>query len=250
MSAEEQTVTYARFKQVLDERNDLRATLAERDGEIKVLKAGGAGDVQAAEAKLAKLQAKHDALVAEYSQAKAGWETGEAMLRAGITDGDLQDLVLYRWGRLPEQGRPGLGDWLGSEEGAKADPILAPHLQAATQQGHAALIEQIKAMGFVPADGAGAGEDPADGDKGGDPAGGGGDGGGATGDYTPEQVRAILANLEAKRGGAQTQQPNPNAGVRAAPPARGLDPQSFQGMSLEEKRRNIEAFEAPLKGGG
>jgi len=61
--------------------------------------------------------------IEELEQAHATYrqeaERRSVLLTAGVTDPEDQALVLFRHGRLPEEGRPGLGEWLG--EGAMVD---------------------------------------------------------------------------------------------------------------------------------
>lgn len=76
-----------------------------------------------AAAKADKLAADLEAARAEVTAAATKAETSVALARAGVTDADAADLVLYRYGRLPEADRPALGDWLG--DAARKDALLA-----------------------------------------------------------------------------------------------------------------------------
>lgn len=58
-----------------------------------------------------------------YSTASSSWEAERAVYQLGITDPEAIEVARHLHGRLPEQGRPALADWLRS---AKEDPSKAP----------------------------------------------------------------------------------------------------------------------------
>lgn len=74
------------------------------------------------ENRIAKLTEQRDSAVNELSDFRATTTTREALLTAGITDPEDQDLVRWVYGRLDEKGRPELGAWLAG--GAKTSRAL------------------------------------------------------------------------------------------------------------------------------
>lgn len=74
------------------------------------------------ERRIGRLTEERDNAINSLSEFRATTSTREALLTAGITDADDQDLVRWRYDRLDEKGRPELGDWLA--EAAKADRQL------------------------------------------------------------------------------------------------------------------------------
>lgn len=109
-------------KERLDSKNETIAKIeAERD-EARA-KLADAPDPSKAEKRYQRLEAKLAEVQSEYDGAKQQWSTSQALTAAGITDPDDQDIVLHRYGKLGE-GAPALTDWLGSDEGAKADKVL------------------------------------------------------------------------------------------------------------------------------
>lgn len=81
------------------------------------------------------LEQRATAAEARASTLETQFSTFKTVTGAGITDPDLVELVQWQHNRLPEEGRPGLGDWLA---GIKADPstapvALRPHLMSAAQ---------------------------------------------------------------------------------------------------------------------
>lgn len=77
-----------------------------------------------------RLEKRYEELTASIEQERAGWtkersewETTSALIAAGVVDPDDQDLVRYRWGRLAEEERPPLAEYLTGP--AKEDRILS-----------------------------------------------------------------------------------------------------------------------------
>lgn len=60
---------------------------------------------------------------AKYTADATSWETERSVYQLGIVDGEAIEVARHLHGRLPEQGRPTLADWLRE---AKADPAKAP----------------------------------------------------------------------------------------------------------------------------
>jgi hypothetical protein len=71
------------------------------------------------EKRIARLTQERDTVRDEFDQFKAQSLTREAMLGNGITDADDQELLRWRYNRIPEADRPELGAWL--KEGARED---------------------------------------------------------------------------------------------------------------------------------
>lgn len=98
----EATVPYSRFSEVIRERNAYQEKAAQA--------ASLASALQEAQAKAASLET-------QFSTFRTVAST------IGHTDPEAIDLVSWSYGRLPTEGRPALGDWLGA---VKADPAQAP----------------------------------------------------------------------------------------------------------------------------
>ena len=124
MSDEETTdrsVPYTRFKTKVAELKEANAKLAELEGQIATLeKSANMGETW---------RIKFEELAQTFDSEKATWSTREAMLSTGIVDPEVQDLVGYRWGKLPEEDRPALLEWIKGD--ATKDPILGPILSPA-----------------------------------------------------------------------------------------------------------------------
>ena len=92
----EQTVPYARFKEVNDQLKAAQARI---------------GELEPAQARVEELtaQAAEHALALERAQSGASRQL--SLARAGIIDDDDADYVLHRYGRLGD-GAPDFGEWL------------------------------------------------------------------------------------------------------------------------------------------
>jgi hypothetical protein len=105
------------------ERFDTKSqALREAEAKATALEASAGDSAKLAEALAAsklEVKAARDALATH--QAESG--TSESIYRAGITDPDDLDQVLYQYGRLGDDA-PELSAWLG--DGAKANKYLAP----------------------------------------------------------------------------------------------------------------------------
>lgn len=114
------------------------------------------------ERRIGRLVEERDTARNELSEFKAQTATKETMLTAGITDADDRDLVMWRYGRLDEKGRPDLADWLkesakedrhlshlfNSEEPAKpAKPNTNGHTRPSAKPPASASLEAVLAMG-------------------------------------------------------------------------------------------------------
>lgn len=75
-----------------------------------------------------------------YSTAFSSWEAERAVYQLGITDPEAIEVARHLHGRLPEQGRPALADWLRSakEDPSKAPRALVPYLAQPAPAGPAA----------------------------------------------------------------------------------------------------------------
>lgn len=117
-----QAVPLARFSAVIRERNEARreiATLREQAGQVEAL----TGRIQ-------HLEEQHQA-------AAATWEEERGLMAAGLTDPEAIDVARLLHGRLPEEGRPTLGEWVGQlrESPDKAPRALAGYLGGGQQGG-------------------------------------------------------------------------------------------------------------------
>lgn len=75
-----------------------------------------AATVDTLAAQVAELQAQHTGAV-------SAWESERAVYRVGITDPEAVEIAKMLHGKLPEENRPPLADWLSA---AKSDPSKAP----------------------------------------------------------------------------------------------------------------------------
>lgn len=98
----EATVPYARFAEVVQQKNQLLERASRADSLASAL--------QEAQAKVGAVEANFNV-----------FRTVASTL--GQTDPEAVELVQWSYGRLPQENRPALGDWLGS---VKADPAQAP----------------------------------------------------------------------------------------------------------------------------
>jgi len=98
----EATVPYSRFAEVVQAKNALLERAARADSLASAL--------QEAQAKVAATEASFTT-----------FRTVASTL--GQTDPEAVELVQWSYGRLPQENRPALGDWLGA---VKADPQAAP----------------------------------------------------------------------------------------------------------------------------
>lgn len=67
---------------------------------------------------------------AKYTSAASSWEAERAVYQLGITDPEAIEVARHLHGRLPEQNRPPLADWLkaAKEDPGKAPKALVPYL--------------------------------------------------------------------------------------------------------------------------
>ena len=118
----EKMVPYARFAEVVAERNALR-------GETADLRAQVTDATKTAEAAIAaaKSEAEEARTALEALQADATWKDHAITLaREGIHDDDVSDFIRYQWGKVNKPGEDGatpeFGAWLSEVREAK------PHL--------------------------------------------------------------------------------------------------------------------------
>jgi hypothetical protein len=64
-----------------------------------------------------------EAALATARNQQAAWEQERAVMRAGVIDPSDVDVAIHLHSRLPAEGRPPIGDWLG---GFRAAPATAP----------------------------------------------------------------------------------------------------------------------------
>lgn len=94
---EEKTIPYARFSEVLQERNELKPKAENYD----------------------KLVKEHDELKQKYT----ALEEDTVIMGTGLADPEGRELARYLHGKLPPEGRPPIGEWL---TGLKAEPTKMP----------------------------------------------------------------------------------------------------------------------------
>lgn len=109
-----ETVPYERFQQVVSERSKLKAELDEARSSLQS-HAESAAAAELLRVELDDTRAKLAALAVD-----AGLDT--ALAERGFDD-DGRAMVRFLHGRLPEEGRPGLAEWV---DGMKADPASRP----------------------------------------------------------------------------------------------------------------------------
>jgi len=109
-----ETVPYERFQQVVSERSKLKAELDEARSSLQ----SHAESATAAEAMRAELDATRAKLAA--LAVDAGLDT--ALAERGF-DGDGRAMVRFLHGRLPEESRPAIAEWV---DGMKEDPSTRP----------------------------------------------------------------------------------------------------------------------------
>lgn len=121
-SGGEQMVPYSRLQQVIRERDEARA------------------QIQAATDQVTPLQSRLQAIEAEHATAQRSL----AMHRAGLHSAEAHGIAEYLHGRLPEQGRPALDQWVSAivADPASAPLAMRPYLQAATTPAPAAPTAQ------------------------------------------------------------------------------------------------------------
>ena len=99
---------------------ELQRQLAEaKKGEQEALTAAKLANPEKFEKRISRLMQERDGAREELEAFKTKAGTERAMLTAGITDADNQEMLMWRHSRLPEADRPSLEDWL--TEGAKED---------------------------------------------------------------------------------------------------------------------------------
>jgi hypothetical protein len=104
----EQTVPYARFAEVVAERNAAQA-------EVK----GWQERAASATTLAAELERTRADLVAK----EAAWTEERGLYAVGLTDPEGVEIARYLHGRLPAEGRPKLADWIS---GVAKEPATAP----------------------------------------------------------------------------------------------------------------------------
>lgn len=106
---------HPRFKALVGEKNDLAARVAQLEGELKGLEQKAAtADTLAQQLRDAQARAE---------TAEGRFDTYKAITGAGFTDPDDVEAFEWQYGKLPEEGRPALADWV---QGLVADPTKAP----------------------------------------------------------------------------------------------------------------------------
>lgn len=114
----DRSIPYARFSQVVTERNSLKSQLADLTRQVGDLTSSGA-TVEGLTAQLREAQA-------DAATARSRFDTYRTIAGAGITDPDLVEAVEWQYGRLPTEDRPPLADLLSTwaESPAEAPSIL------------------------------------------------------------------------------------------------------------------------------
>lgn len=110
------TVGYEHFQRVVTAKQGLESQVADLKGQLSsaLERAAGvdtlAGQLTAAQASTAEAESRF-----------ATWrDVGGAL---GVTDPEVIELAVWSHGKLPAEGRPAIGDWLGT---LQTDPATAP----------------------------------------------------------------------------------------------------------------------------
>ncbi len=121
------SVHLARLKSKQDALDTLGDQLAEAKAKVIELTAAAVDtpDYAKLDRRYSKLVSTHDQTVADFAAHKKTVTTERAMVAAGITDTDDQELITWRYGRLAEAGRPELAAWLSEDGDGRADRLVA-----------------------------------------------------------------------------------------------------------------------------
>lgn len=115
-SGADKTIPYTRFKAVVDSKNDLAAKVTDLEGQLQTL-SEKAATVDTLATQVQEWKGKAE-------QAETRFSTFQTISGAlGTTDAEGVEAAEWAYGRLPQEDRPELGDWL---TGLKDDPTKAP----------------------------------------------------------------------------------------------------------------------------
>lgn len=129
-------VPYARFAEVLSEKNHFKKQLEELNTKLQAHEGNAT--------KLSKLEK-------DFEAAKTTWAEERAFIAAGITDAEAMEVARLFYARLETKPEGGIGAWLTE---IKADPSKAPKALSAylasgeqTQQARAATTTTVRQTG-------------------------------------------------------------------------------------------------------
>ena len=108
-------VSYKRFDQVNRQRGELQRQVGELQRQVNDLEAAR-GNYDTLAQQLADLKASHET-------ERGVWAREKTVMGAGITDPDGIAVANMFYERLPEEGRPDIGEWVS---GFREDPSKAP----------------------------------------------------------------------------------------------------------------------------
>jgi len=114
---ESKDIPYARFQEVVSERNNLKSQVESFQSKL--------------EAEIAsRLEKVKSDLESGWQAKESSWQEERALLRAGLNDDEAMDAARYAWSRVPADARPegGIGAWLTDirENAEKMPKILQP----------------------------------------------------------------------------------------------------------------------------
>lgn len=127
--AHEQWVPADRLQKVTEQRREAQKTARELEAQLEEAQ-GQLTEAQKHAKGSEALAQQVEELRGQIEAQKAEHETDRALLEAGITDPEGRDVARYLYGRLDEEGRPPLSEWLGSfgEDRSAAPRALTPYL--------------------------------------------------------------------------------------------------------------------------
>ena len=124
--------------------------LTAKVGELQT-KIDSAPDAERVQKRYDKLEQRFEALTSEYDAYKADRETADVLIAQGIVDPDDRDLVLYRYGKIDEDKRPALQDYIGADGAARKDRFLSTMFADADEPGaQPAPRGRTTAKGVIP----------------------------------------------------------------------------------------------------
>ena len=114
---ESKDIPYARFQEVVSERNSLKSQIESFQSRLETEVAS-------------RLEKAKSDLESGWNQEKSAWQEERALLRAGLQDDEAMDAARFAWSRVPADARPegGISAWLTDirENADKMPKILQP----------------------------------------------------------------------------------------------------------------------------
>ena len=130
MSDGEETISKAEHLRRLAQKQErITALEAERDEARAAAAAAYTSKLEAELRKATRRAERYESdlerISAEFAEFRGATERSQTLTQAGIIDPDQQDLVLYRYGRLAEDQRPELSEYLAEDGAGRSDAILS-----------------------------------------------------------------------------------------------------------------------------